>query len=115
MILEDIDPRNIAKYLDYFLSTKFNYKNYTVGRHMIYSDHEKEIVLNVWSDRPSDFHSHPVGGCMFKVLKGTLDEERDGVMNHYSKGQGAFLNCSHKVYPGKDCVTLHYYSFIKSL
>lgn len=107
-----INPAQLSKYQDYFATLDLDFTPYSIGRHVIFKDSDKEIVLRVWDGSPSNYHSHPAGGCMFKVLQGCLKEERNSQIYHHTLNQTVFTTEAHKVFPSQECVTLHYYSNI---
>ena len=105
-----INPLHLLNYKDYFSTLHLDFSPYSIGRHVLFQDRDKEIVLRVWDSTPSDYHSHPSGGCMFKVLNGHINEERNSTIYYHSINDTVFTKDSHKVFPSQDCVTLHYYS-----
>ena len=84
-----------------------------------------ELVVITWdSDQKSGRHGHPEGGCIFKVLQGSINEEFYKTMNpednyehlnKHTKDNVGYIDNTlgyHLVHNVKDnvCVSLHVYS-----
>lgn len=93
-------------------------------KHVLVENHIMKMVLIHW--RPGEFgaiHGHPAGGCIFKVLKGRVQEKRYSSdsqqkllsINNYRDGSLAYIDDSiayHAVenpFP-KSAITLHVYT-----
>lgn len=118
--MELINPRKLKDECEKFKDIIFDFSGYDFGRHTIFKDDEKEFVVKVWKE-DLDFHSHPKGGCIFKVLKNSLIEIRKNEEKNYieifkrNEGECAYIDDNigiHSIKPEKGCVTLHYYSFV---
>lgn len=102
---------------------KINKKNYS--RNIVKKNKIMELVIITWDKgQKSNRHGHPVGGCIFKVLKGNINEkffktmnpkENHQHLNQYQENDVGYIDNTlgyHLVHNVKDdvCVSLHIYS-----
>ena len=95
------------------------------NRNIIKKNKIMELVIITWNkNQKSGRHGHPVGGCIFKVLKGNINEEfyktmnpKDNyqLLNQYKKDDVGYIDNTfgyHLVHNVENevCVSLHIYS-----
>lgn len=114
-IVEEYDGKDWEKYI---VKTEDNYY-----KNLIYNNDEYEMFVVSWMpNKNSTIHDHPKNGCVFKILKGSLIEERYelNTINYinedkFEKGDVSFISNEmslHKVRNDNDFITvsLHIYS-----
>lgn len=111
-IKNDILNSNIVKYR----TDKYN-------RIVLKKNELLEMVLICWQPNQfTEIHGHPSGGCLYKVLKGEIVEERysnmkvlieENIIDSYNNIQYIDNSiCLHKMNNISDvpCISLHFYS-----
>jgi len=110
---------------DYLNKIKIDFSFYriedkTYYRNLLYQDDILEIYLIVWAkDSLAEFHYHPKGGCMMKILQGKLHEDLKLLENNqiyskiYTTGEFSYIDNSigsHQVKALENTYSLHFYS-----
>ena len=100
-------------------SVKFT--NDTYCRNLIYRNNNFDVYLIGWlPNQETPYHSHPTGGCIMKILEGSLIENiknKDNTISNYKRKTG---DCSYihddigihtiKNDTNEKCISLHIYS-----
>jgi len=126
--------KNCSKYLnnyngkDYKKKIQFNNINY--NRLKLFQNNDFEIMLICWNkNQETKIHNHPKNGCLYKVLEGTLIEQRynnifksSSVSSTRAPSLSSFINNNqksnyidndlgiHKIIAKEKSVSLHIYS-----
>ena len=88
--MEKIDQQEIATFL----------KNPKTNHVLVQNEWMKVVLIHWESGKYSSIHGHPEGGCVFKVLKGNLEEKRFSPSDHskmtwvsyFQKGNMAYID-----------------------
>ena len=114
-IVEQYDGKDWEKYI---VKTKDNYY-----KNLIYDNSEYEMFIVSWMpNKDSTIHDHSKNGCVFKILKGSLIEEKYELntikyisQDIFKEGDVSFISNDislHKIKNNNDFITvsLHIYS-----
>nr|QFG74228.1 MAG: cysteine dioxygenase type I [Megaviridae environmental sample] len=121
-----IDLRSVAEFINkitlninYF--EKYNIKNDSEFEKItIYKNLDYELVLINWKKNyNTDYHNHPKNGCVMKILKGELQEDKivyqpykNIFTKKYKKNDTGFIKGGeiHNITALEDSISLHIYS-----
>lgn len=88
-----------------------NPKNYE--KKIIFKNDDYELILINWEKGAfTNYHNHPLNGCVLKLLNGSLYEKFDNSRNVLYKNYTSVRlhNDVHKIIANEKSYSLHYYS-----